>query len=64
MMLQGMAQHSGKHTGTTAAPDLEVVLDLLSASYMYFPLALAYSPWARHAAASLSFLANISCPGG
>lgn len=45
MMLQGMAQHRGKQTGTTAAPDLDVVLDLLSASYMYLPLALAYSPW-------------------
>lgn len=36
-----MAQQSGKQTGTTAAPDLLELFDLLSASYSYFPLALA-----------------------
>lgn len=30
---QGIAQHSGKQTGTTAAPDLLVLFDLLPDSY-------------------------------
>lgn len=44
MMLHGMAQHNGKQTGTTAAPDLLALFDLLSASYSYLPLPLPYPP--------------------
>lgn len=33
-----MAQHNGRQTGTTAPPDLLLDFDLLSDSYMYFPL--------------------------
>lgn len=40
----GMAQQSGKHTGTTAAPDLLDFLAPLSASYSYLPLPLAQPP--------------------
>lgn len=41
IITQGMAQQSGRQTGTTAAPDLLELFDLLSASYSYFPLAFA-----------------------
>lgn len=41
IITHGMAQQSGKQTGTTAAPDLLELFDLLSASYSYFPLAFA-----------------------
>lgn len=41
MIEHGIAQHSGRHTGTTAAPDLLELFDLLAASYSYLPLALA-----------------------
>lgn len=37
----GIAQQSGRHTGTTAAPDLLELFDLLAASYSYLPLAFA-----------------------
>lgn len=45
MMEHGIAQHSGKQTGTTAAPDLLALFDLLSASYSYLPLPLAWPPF-------------------
>lgn len=44
IIVHGMAQHNGKQTGTTAAPDLLELFDLLSASYSYLPLPLAQPP--------------------
>lgn len=41
IIVHGIAQHKGKHTGTTAAPDLLPLFDFFSASYSYFPLPLA-----------------------
>lgn len=41
IIVHGMAQHNGKQTGTTAAPDLLDFFDLLSASYSYLPLPFA-----------------------
>lgn len=45
IIVHGIAQHNGKQTGTTAAPDLLELFDLLSASYSYLPLPLAHPPW-------------------
>lgn len=45
IITHGIAQHKGKQTGTTAAPDLLELFDLLSASYSYLPLAFAYPPY-------------------
>lgn len=44
IITHGMAQHNGKHTGTIAPPLLLELFDLLSASYSYFPRALAWPP--------------------
>ena len=44
MMTHGMAQQSGRHTGTTAAPPELLLLLLLSFAYSYSYLPLAYFP--------------------
>lgn len=44
IIVHGSPQHNGRQIGTTAAPELLLLFDLLSASYMYFPLPLAYPP--------------------
>lgn len=44
MIEHGMAQQSGRHTGTTAAPDLLELFDLLADSYSYLPLPFAQPP--------------------
>jgi len=48
MMTQGMAQHKGKHTGTTAAPpELLLLLLLLSFEYSYSFRPLSFFPCNR-----------------
>lgn len=44
IMEQGMAQQRGRHTGTTAPPDLDFVLDFDPDSYSYMPDPLAQRP--------------------
>lgn len=44
IMEQGMAQHRGRHTGTTAPPDFDFVLDFDPDSYSYMPDPLAQRP--------------------
>lgn len=41
-MAQGMAQHMGRHTGHTVAPELCFSFDLLLLLYLYMPLPLAF----------------------
>lgn len=44
IMEQGMAQQRGRHTGTTAPPDLVFVFDFEPDSYSYIPDPLAQRP--------------------
>jgi len=47
MMTQGMAQHKGKHTGTTAAPPELLLLLLLSFEYSCSYRPLSFFPCNR-----------------
>lgn len=44
MITQGMAQQTGRQTGTTALPELSFDFILLLASYSYFDFALYFPP--------------------
>jgi len=47
-MTQGMAQHKGKHTGTTAAPPELLLLLLLSFEFSYSYRPLSFFPCNKH----------------
>ena len=44
IITQGIAQHTGRQTGTTALPELLFSLYLLLSSYSYFAFAFAFMP--------------------